>query len=182
MKTYIALLRGINVGGHNIIKMTMLRACLESLGFNNVQTYIQSGNVILNSSESLTAIEAKIKKGLSKSFSYKSPVVVIPLHTLKSIIAEAPDGFGKEPQKYRYDVIFLKEPLTPTKAMVVVEMRDGVDEVYQGKYALYFKRLIAKATQSKLPKLVSKPEYQQMTIRNWNTSTKLLELAAKAEK
>jgi len=103
-------------------------------------------------------------------------VVIIPQKTLLHILQEAPKDFGKEPKKYRYDVIFLKNPLTPTRAMKAVVTHDSVDEAYRGKHALYFKRLIAKSAQSKLPKLIQKPEYKLMTIRNWNTSTRLLSM------
>lgn len=176
---YLALLRGINVGGNNLIKMTALRECFERMGFENVKTYIQSGNVIFSASGSIAALETKIEKRLSKAFSYTSRVVVIPRDTLKRIITEAPNGFGKEPKKYRYNVFFLKKPLTPTNAMKVVETRDGVDGVYQGKRVLYFKYLLAKTTQSRISKLFAKPEHQYMTIRNWNTTTKLLALMDK---
>lgn len=176
---YLALLRGINVGGNNIIKMKALRECFERMGFENVETYIQSGNVIFSVSGSIAALETEIEKWLSKAFSYTSRVVVISRGTLKRVITEAPNGFGKELKKYRYNVFFLKKPLTPAKAMKAVETRDGVDEVYQGKHALYFKYLLAKATQSRISKLFAKPEHQYMTIRNWNTTIKLLALMDK---
>lgn len=173
MKRYCALLRGINVGGNNIIKMTALKASFEKMGFDDVRTYIQSGNVLFKTTGSPAALEEKIEKALSKEFSYKSRVVVLSHEILAQTIAGAPKGFGTKPLKYRYDVLFLKKPLTPAQAMKAVELREGVDEAAAGKHALYFKRLVAKATQSKLLKLVMKPEYQYMTIRNWNTTTKL---------
>lgn len=176
MRHYCALLRGINVGGNNIIKMTALKASFEKMGFEEVRTYIQSGNVLFRATGSPAALEEKIEKALSKEFSYKSRVVVLSHEMLAKTISGAPKGFGKEPLKYRYDVLFLKKPLTPAKAMKAVELREGVDEVAAGKHALYFKRLIAKVTSSKISKLVMKPEYQYLTIRNWNTTTKLAAL------
>ncbi|MBP6942667.1 MAG: DUF1697 domain-containing protein [Candidatus Buchananbacteria bacterium] len=179
MATYLAFLRGINVGGNNIIKMTALKVCFESLGFADVRTYIQSGNVIFNASGSITALEDKIEQVLSKTFSYQARVVVVSGKDLKQVVTAAPAEFLKDLQKYRSDVIFLKRPLTPTKAMAIIELRDGVDRVYQGKHVLYFKRLTARATQSKLSKVIAKPEYKYMTIRNWNTVSKLLGLLEK---
>jgi uncharacterized protein (DUF1697 family) len=146
------------------------------MGFEDVHTYIQSGNVLFKATGSPPALEGKIEKALSKEFSYKSRVVVVSHETFARVLAEAPKGFGKEPLKYRYDVLFLKKPLTPAKAMKATDLREGVDEVGAGRHALYFKRLIAKVTSSKISKLVMKPEYQYMTIRNWNTTTKLAEL------
>jgi uncharacterized protein (DUF1697 family) len=177
---YLALLRGINVGGNNIIKMTDLKACFESVGLTDVVTYIQSGNVLFKSRDTdKTKLVKKIEKTLSERFNYQSRVVVITDQELKKVVASAPEGFGKEPEQYRYDVIFLKEPLTPTEAMKQVSTRAGVDNAYAGEGVLYFSRLISKATQSHLTKIISQPVYQSMTIRNWNTTTKLLALMEK---
>ncbi len=177
---YLALLRGINVGGKNVIKMADLKACFEEMGFSDATTYIQSGNVVFASSEKDNAILTdKIEKALSKRFNYTSRLVTIAHSEMKKIIAGAPKGFGDEPEKYRYDVIFLKEPLTPDKAMEQVSVRNGVDQAYEGKYVLYFSRLISRASQSHLTKIIGLPMYQNMTIRNWNTTTKLLALMEK---
>lgn len=177
---YLALLRGINVGGKNIIKMTDLKACFENMGFSDVVTYIQSGNVLFQSDEKdKNKLTDKIEKGLSKTFKYKSRLVVISYKELKDIVHAAPRGFGKDAETYRYDVIFLKEPLTPKEAMKSVSVKEGVDTAYAGKRALYFSRLISKASSSHLAKIVGLPVYQNMTIRNWNTTTKLLALIEK---
>lgn len=178
---YLALLRGINVGGNNIIKMADLKACFEAMGFTDVLTFIQSGNVLFRSVEKdKTKLTRKIEQGLSERFSYKSRLVVVPYRELKKTIEGAPKGFGNELDKYRYDVIFLMEPLTPGEAMKNVSINDGVDSAYAGKSVLYFSRLISKASQSHLTKTIKLPVYQNMTIRNWNTTTKLLALMEKA--
>jgi uncharacterized protein (DUF1697 family) len=178
---YLVLLRGINVGGNNIIKMADLKACFENMGFTDVLTYIQSGNVLFRSKEKDKAkLTNKIEKVLSESFNYEPRVVVIAHKQLKEIVGEAPRGFGKDLDKYRYDVIFLKEPLTPGEAMKDVSTKEGVDLAYAGKHALYFSRLTSKASQSRLTKIITLPVYQNMTIRNWNTTTKLLALMEKS--
>lgn len=180
MAVYLALLRGINVGGKNIIKMADLKACFESIGFSNVTTYIQSGNVVFASPEKDNAsLTDKIEKTLSTRFNYTSRLVLVTHPEMKKIVAGAPKGFGDDPDTYRYDVIFLKGPLTPAKAMEQVSVKEGVDQAYQGKYVLYFSRLISRASQSRLTRIISLPVYQNMTIRNWNTTTKLLALMEK---
>jgi len=177
---YLVLLRGINVGGNNIIKMTDLKTCFEKMGFADVVTFIQSGNIIFNSEEkNKTALVNKIEKTLSQTFSYNAKVVAVNYKELKNAVDNAPPGFGKEPAKYRYDVIFLKEPLTAKGAMKIVKTKEGVDSAFEGKNVLYFARLTAKASQSKLAKIIGTPEYKYMTIRNWNTTTKLLALMEK---
>lgn len=177
MNQYLVLLRGINVGGKNIIKMVDLKASFEAMGFSNVVTYIQSGNVVLQSDDKdKAAITTKIEKGLSKRFDFVAKVVVISQKELAGIVKSAPEGFGEEEKKFRYDVIFLKEPLTPKEAMESVRVREGVDTAHAGKQTLYFSRLISRASQSYLTKIIGMPVYQNMTIRNWNTTTKLLAL------
>lgn len=174
---YLCLLRGINVGGNNIIKMADLRSCFDEMGFEGVQTYIQSGNVLFRSAEKDTIkLETKIEKQLSKTFDYNGIVVVVTEGKLKEAVEKAPKGFGTKPDKYRYDVIFLKAPMTPVEAMKSVQLRDGIDQAYKGKSVLYFSRLISKAGQSYLSKVVGTPVYQFMTIRNWNTTSRLKEM------
>ncbi len=174
---YLALLRGINVGGNNIIRMADLKACFESMGFSDVVTFIQSGNVIFRSAEKDKAkLTRKIEGALSEKFSYKSRLVTVTYKELKKAVEEAPKGFGKDLDKYRCDVIFLKAPLTVKEAMKNVKVREGVDNAYAGKTVLYFSRLTSRASQSYLTKIVALPMYQNMTIRNWNTTTKLLVL------
>lgn len=165
---YVALLRGVNVGGNNIIPMAALRAAVEALGLRDVATYIQSGNVLFTGpagSRAPRQLESRLQAALSRRFRYTSRVVVVSRSMLARIVAEAPAGFGIAPAAYRYDVIFCKAPLTPAAALRAVETRDGVDAVSAGTYALYFTRLIRRATQSRLSRIVQKPEYQYMTTQ-----------------
>jgi len=175
---YVALLRGINVGGNNIVKMTALRDAFEALGFTAVATYIQSGNVVFTArSGDKAALTKKIESALAKTFAYDSKVVIVSAKELAAVVDEAPRGFGKDPARYRYDVLFVKPPLDPRAALSEVPTAPGVDEVHAGTHALYFRRVIAEATKSRLSKLVQKPIYKSLTIRNWNTTMKLLEMA-----
>jgi uncharacterized protein (DUF1697 family) len=177
MNQYVALLRGINVGGNNLIKMTDLKACFELHGFNSVSTYIQSGNVLFSSVDAdQTKLASKVEEVLSKTFNYQSRVVVRSYKQMRAIVDQAPRGFGSDPATYRYDVIFLKDPLTAAEAMQKVTTKPGVDEAFAGKSVLYFSRLITKASQSHLTRIITLPVYQSMTIRNWNTTTKLRKL------
>jgi uncharacterized protein (DUF1697 family) len=177
---YLVLLRGINVGGNNIIKMTDLKTSFEKMGFSDVVTFIQSGNIIFNSEEkNKTALVIRIEKTLSETFNYNAKVVTVTYKEIKNAVDNAPPGFGKDPGKYRYDVIFLKEPLTAKDAMKIVKTKEGVDSAFEGKNVLYFSRLTVKASQSRLSKIIVTSEYKYMTIRNWNTTTKLLALMEK---
>jgi len=171
---FVALLRGINVGGNNLIRMTDLRACFEKHGFRNVTTYIQSGNVVFESGEAGSSrVARRIEEILAATFNYPASLVLLDSRQMRAVIDRAPQGFGTQPAKYRYDVVFLKAPLTATVALESVPAKPGVDQVFAGSGVLYITRLIAKATQSGLSRVVSLPIYQNMTIRNWNTTTKL---------
>jgi uncharacterized protein (DUF1697 family) len=99
---------------------------------------------------------------------------------MRATVEKAPKGFGRAPAAYRYDVIFLKDPLTPAEAMKSVKAKPGVDRVFAGDGVLYFSRLISRAAQSQLSRVVGTPAYQNMTIRNWNTTVKLFDLMARA--
>lgn len=177
MNQYVALLRGINVGGKNIIKMAELRACFEARGFSNVRTYIQSGNVLFYADGlDWAALTGQIEDALSKTFDYSSRVVVRSEEEMKATVAQAPQGFGSDPATYRYDVLFLKEPLTAAEAMTDISVREGVDQAFAGDGVLYFTRLISRASQSHLTRIIGLPIYQSITIRNWNTTTKLLNM------
>src|SRR5688500_14411156 len=103
MGRHVALLRGINVGGNNLIKMTALAECLEKGGFTSVTTYIQSGNVLFTALAMTQAVMTrKIERILTKTFAYDASVVVRTHAQMKAIVSRAPKGFGSQPAVYRY--------------------------------------------------------------------------------
>jgi uncharacterized protein (DUF1697 family) len=169
---YVALLRGINVGGKNPVPMADLRAAFEDAGHAAVRTYIQSGNVLFEAPGKVE--EADLEAVLEQRFRLPLVVVLRTERQLRAVVDGAPKGFGQRPGTFHSDVVFLKAPLTSRKAMGVVALRDGVDSAWPGKGVVYFQRLSAKRTQSRMSKIVGTPEYRSMTIRNWQTTTKLL--------
>ena len=177
MTTYVALLRGINVGGKNLIRMPALKAAFEEDAFEDVATYIQSGNVLFTAPGARTTeLTDRIETLLAEAFDYVPTVVVRNRTQMRAIVDRTPRGFGAEPAKYRYDVVFLKEPLTAKVAMKSLQLKPGVDEAHAGTGVLYLSRLDARATQSRLNKIASSPIYPSVTIRKWNTTKKLLSL------
>jgi len=174
--SYVALLRGINVGGKNIVRMADLRAAFEDAGYAAVSTYIQSGNVLFESDGPPAALERDIETMLENAFGLSLVVVVRSHRQLRNVVTRAPDGFGAEPDVHHSDVIFLKAPLTSGQALRAVELRDGVDQAWPGTGVLYFSRLSERLSQSRMSRIASTPQYQNMTIRNWRTTTRLLSL------
>lgn len=176
--TYLALLRGINVGGKNKVPMAGLKALLEEIGLEDVKTYIQSGNVIFRSTLAASTIARRIEEGLTKTFKLDDAlikVLVLSHGELKAVVDKRPKGFGDEPGKYHSDAIFLMD-LKGDEAFAVFVPRDGVDKVWQGDGVVYSQRLSAERTKSRLGRIVASPLYKSMTIRSWQTTQKLLEL------
>ena len=174
---YVALLRGINVGGSNVIKMEDLKKAFEELKFSGVKTYIASGNVIFGSDENDKAKLTKlIEKKLSKRYETDLRVVIVNFKEYKTIVEQAPPGFGNESKTYRYDVWFLKEPLTAKEVLQQISLREGVDTICGGKGVVYTSRLTSMMGKSRLIRVNKMPIYQSMTVRSWNTTVKLFEL------
>lgn len=172
---YLALLRGVNVGGKNLVRMADLRAAFEDMGFAAVTTYIQSGNVLFRAPrQRREVVSARIESELSRRWGRDLKVVVLTRAELRQVVDGAPPGFGDP--SYKCDVIFLRGPLSARKALGLLETREGVDEAWAGKRVLYFSRLASKAAKSRLSRIVMLPEYQDMTIRSWSTTTKLAAL------
>jgi uncharacterized protein (DUF1697 family) len=180
MIQYLALLRGINVGGKNIIRMSDLKYFFENIGFVGVQTYIQSGNVIFKTHDNnKTKLTIQIEKALAVRFKYNSKILLLSHLQLETVVREAPADFGTFPDKYKYDVIFLRNGLVPDEIIKSIKIKEGIDNTEAGNLTLYFSRLISNLTQSKLKYIMTLPEYQNMTIRNWKTTKELLNMMNK---
>ena len=180
MPLHVALLRGINVGGKNLIKMQALRECFEAGGFEEVSTYIASGNVLFRATGSAATLEDRIEKMLGQAFPYEATVVVRSRTQMRSIVDKAPKPIGANTKTHMYDVVFLKKPLTASAALKQVPTRDEVDEAYAGPGVIYFSRLASMRTKSRLSRVASLPIYKQMTIRSWSTTTRLARLMDEA--
>jgi uncharacterized protein (DUF1697 family) len=179
---FLALVRGINVGGRNPVSMARLRACLEQLQLNNVSTFIQSGNVLFESRHrNPLQLSGEIENAMTKDFGFPSLVVVVSEPQLERVITQAPPAFGAQPAQYRYDVAFLKPPAAARDVLSTIRLKDGVDRAFAANDVLYFQRLNERASQSQLPKLISHPAYKSMTIRNWKTTTGLHRLMSRTE-
>ncbi len=176
---YLALLRGINVGGKNPVKMSELREALGEMGLTDVQTYINSGNAVFRAPRQSRAELAKqLEAKLGRTFGLELKIVLLTHSQLSRVAGEAPRGFGAETD--RCDVIFLRAPLTVKRATAAMETKEGVDRLWAGTGVVYFARLTERATSSRMGRVIGKPEYQSMTIRSWVTVTKLLALMERA--
>jgi len=174
---FIALLRGINVGGKNIIKMEQLKQVFDDMGFSDVKTYIQSGNILFRTSENnKLELTYKIENQLQKNFSSEIKTLVLTADDLLETVKNAPENFGTEPEKFRYDVWFLLPPRMVNDVVSSLRLREGVDFLQAGKNVIYTSRLTSQMGKSYFSKISQMPFYKNITIRNWNTTTKLLDL------
>ena len=180
MGLYVALLRGINVGGKNLIRMPALKECFEAGGFEDVATYIQSGNVLFRATGAAAALEDRIETMLGKTFPYEATVMVRSRTQMRSVVDNAPKSIGADTKTHMYDVIFLKKPLTPSAVLKQVPVREDVDEIYKGSGVVYFSRVTKHAARSRLSRVASLPIYKNMTIRSWTTTTRLKQLMDEA--
>ncbi len=177
---YVALLRGVNVGGKNKVPMLSLKKCLGALGYSNVSTYVASGNVILESDKPADKIKADIEEALIKNFKLDDDlikVLVLTRERLQEVVDNKPEGFGDQSEKYHSDVIFLIG-IDSAYAITLFKPREGVDKVWPGRGVIYSQRLSSQRTKSRLGIIMGTAAYKSMTIRNWNTTTTLLEKLA----
>lgn len=173
---HVALLRGLNVGGRNVVRMADLRAAFEGMGLADVRTYIQSGNVVFAAAR--RPGRARLERGLEEALGVPLRLVLLDAPALAEVVAQAPAGFGDDHATHRYDVIYVRAPLTPTALLQQLRPQDGVDAAHAGDRALYFRRVIARAAQSRLQRITALPAYADVTIRNWKTTVALLRMAS----
>jgi uncharacterized protein (DUF1697 family) len=158
--------------------MIALKDCLRAEGFSSVSTYIASGNVILRSDKSAAEVKSQVEKILPARFKLDSElikVLVLTYAQLRAVVHNKPKGFGAHPDEYHSDAIFLID-IDAAHAMAVFSPKEGIDTIWPGRDVIYSQRLSALRTKSRLSKIMGTPAYKSMTIRTWNTTTKLQEL------
>lgn len=159
--------------------MERLRRSLSERGLAQVRTYIQSGNVLVDAgTRSEQQVTDLIETTLRKDFDVATVVVAITSQTLLRTVSTAPPGFGAQPDVFHSDVVFMRPDVDPTQALAAFGVRPGVDAVWAGEQVVYFQRLSAERTRSRLSTVMSHPLYADMTIRNWKTVTTLCTMLA----
>ena len=176
MPVFVALLRGVNVGGHNKIKMDVLRGLCESLKCENPQTYVQSGNVVFRTKEKNPATLAKrIEDAIEKELGFRPAVILRTAAEMKDVVAKNP--FAKrqfDPAKLA--VIFFADRFSTEVKKQVLELKVGPEEIKAADRELYI-YFPDGMGRSKLPAAMGRVTKNAGTARNWNSVTKLLEMA-----
>ena len=179
---YILFLRGVNVGGKNKVSMTDLKALLENAGFENLDSYINSGNLFFSSAESREACILKIRKVLDRNYDFSIPFALLTKEEYLEEQAELPAWW--EEKLARRDVLFFSCGMNNSDILNFIEKSTFYNEkVYVGKQAVFWGKMdeaeFLKTTYHK--KLIKQDFYKQITIRNGNTFNKIAEILRSSE-
>lgn len=177
MYTHLAFLRGINVSGHNMIKMDVLKTVLENAGFQHVRTYIQSGNVFVDSEETNGAsVGFTIKQEIFKALGLEVPVVVIGKEDLEACFQKNPYAKEKDCDTKKLYVAFLSKALQGSAINDLKISQFKPDEAVIDSNTIFIKYAVGAGKTRLDQKYIEKKLNLIATIRNWNTITKLLEM------
>lgn len=176
---YIALLRGINVGGNNKVAMADLRKCLELAGFSAVSTYINSGNVLFESDETdITKLVEVCEGAIEETFGFHVICSVISAHELKNAMDNAPPWWNKGDA--RHNALFVIAPRRAEELMAEIgEPRPEFEKVFAYHPIIFWSAPAETMGRTRYNKIAGTPAYKSITIRNGNTTRKLLELSGK---
>jgi uncharacterized protein (DUF1697 family) len=173
---YVALLRGINVGGKNRVEMKQLKAAFEAAGMSSVRTYINSGNVIFSTTTRGKARFATlIEKALARDFGFKIEVVLRDLKTMKALVKAIPKQWTDD-KAMRCYVMFLWDDVDRPSVLKQLSINPDLDDVRYASGAIVWRVARKDLTKSGMMRLTGQPLYKRMTIRNVNTTRKILEL------
>jgi len=176
---FVALLRAVNVGGNNMISMSSLKQSFETMGFTSVVTYINSGNIVFKSKEAdARKLETKLEQMLSRDYQLGSKVVVRSLSEMEKLVQSLPQNWMGD-SAWRYNVIFLRHTIDSEKILAELEVKKEIEEVVYRPGALLWSAQVSELNRTNMLKLSSRKMYQDMTVRNLNTTRKLFGLMKK---
>lgn len=175
--SYLALLRGVNVGGNNKLPMADLKAALTEAGLTDVRTYIQSGNVLFRAAAADTMqLARQVEQVIQDRFQLQVDVVVFSKQQWQKVVDNAPKWWGKD-SAWKHNLLILLPPFAmPEVVKAVGELKPDIESMEPGEGVLYQSMSLKLFGRTTTGKLASNPVYKRMTIRNYNTSIKLLDL------
>jgi uncharacterized protein (DUF1697 family) len=181
LSVFVALLRGVNVGGNNMISMKSLKESFTTMGFKEVTTYINSGNIVFKSKEDdARKLESKIEKMLSKEYQLDSKVVVRNLPEMEKLLKNLPRSWGED-SDWRYNVIFLRHTIDSEKILAELPANTDIEEIVYRPGTLLWSSQAIEYNRTNMAKLASRKIFRDMTVRNLNTTKKLYDLMKKVD-
>ena len=175
MRTFVALLRGINVGGNNMISMKALKASFERLGFKSVSTYINSGNVLFQTRQAdARKLEVKIEKILAAEYQLGCKVVVRSAEEIATLVKKLPKHWTGD-KDWRYNVIFLRHTIDSKEIVKDLNANPEIEQVIYVPGTLLWSAHVKDVARTTMVK-ASHKLYLETTVRNLNTTRKLHQL------
>ena len=172
---HVALLRGINVGGRTLVRMADLKACFEDLGFEEVSTFIASGNVLFTSGEDAAALATRIEDAIEQRFELPVKVVVLDRAAYARIVRAIPKAWIGD-AGLRANVAFLRPGLSGKDVVRDLEPDPEVEQVKAVDGAILWATRRDSVNRSAMRRLIGGAAYKELTVRNLNTTRKLLDL------
>ena len=174
---YVALLRGINVGGNNMVSMKALKESFAGVGFSDIATYINSGNVLFRAGGAdARALEGRIDDMLAREYALKGKTVVRSRSEMVRLGKAIDKAWGEPTADTRYYVIFLRHPVDSKGILKDLQPKPEIESVVYHPGALLWSANIDSLTRTAMNKLPARAIYQEMTIRNLNTTRRLVEM------
>ena len=177
MRRYIALLRGVNISGKNKVPMAELKLGFESLGFTDVRTWLNSGNVVFSSEETEpAALTGQIEGMIQRRFGLEIPVFVLPQEELADTLRHAPDWWGTENQEIYDNLVFLLPPVTFQEVYHEIGApKEGLEQIQEYRSAVFwsFSRKEYQKT-NWWPKTARADIGSKLTIRTANTVRRIV--------
>ena len=171
MTIYIALLRGINVGKHNRIKMADLKNLLETMGLTKVKTFIQSGNVLFEAKGDAPQLSQQLEDEISKTYGFPVPVILRTAEEYEQIIRDCPYSIDSLKEGESIQLAFLADEPSQDKMETLLSYNSNPDECFINRkevYLLLRQSILDSKLAAQLPKLGV-----PVTVRNWKTVIKL---------
>lgn len=173
---YVALLRGINVGGNNKVDMKILKENFVRIGMESVSTYINSGNIIfMDQKHSKAELSALIEKAIFEDFNLNIKVLIRSIDDFEPLMEILPQSW-KNDDFMKGDVLFLWEEIDSQTLLSELDIKPDIDTVYYATGAILWAVEKRNVTKSGLMKLAGTALYKKMTVRNVNTTRKIYEL------
>lgn len=176
--TYVAFLRGVNVGGKSIVSMAAIKEALVAIGLADVRTYINSGNVIFSTRASdASRLTSRIEKALERHTGMAIKVLVMDHAALKKLVAAIPRNWVDDKTMRTYVLLLWKE-LDDRAILERLPIHPGVDELRYTPGAVIWRVDRENVSRSHMSRMMGTPIYKKITVRNANTIRKLDELTS----
>jgi len=173
---YVALLRGVNVGGKNLVSMASLKDSFVRLGLKDVRTYINSGNILFRSSAtSAPTLERQIDRLLADGHGLASKAVVRSEAEMARLVKKIDATWTPQPG-WKYNVMFLRRAVDSARVLHGIALKPEIERAVYRPGTLLWSASLAGFSRTAMHKIVGQPLYQEMTIRNVNTTRKILAL------